>query len=120
MFWADSLIALHSLINERKRFPPFVSRWLALITKATNVNNWNYVPTSLNSADLQSSSARADITVKRNVCFTGPEYLTQIPSNWPRRFKKKKMSSEEIKLFDKARVDCFSSCVVDNMTFPVD
>ena len=116
VFWTDSLIILHSFINERKRFPSFVSRRLALITKATNVNNWNYVPTSLNPADLLSRGARADIIVKGNVWFTVPEYLTQSPSKWPGRFKKKEMSPEEVKLFDKARVDCFSSCVVDNTT----
>ena len=46
--------------------------------------------------------------------------MTQSPSKWPGRFKKKEMSPEEVKLFDKARVDCFSSCVVDNSTSPVD
>ena len=107
-------------MNERKRFPRFVSRRLALITKATNVNNWNHVPTSLNPADLLSRGARADVIVERNVWFTGPEYLTQSSSKWPGRLKKKEMSREEVKLFDKARVDCFSSCVVDNTTSSVD
>ena len=123
VFWTDSLIVLHNLTNERKRFPPFVSRRLALITKATNVNSWNYVPTSLNPADLLPRGARADIVViivKGNVWFTGPEYLTQSPSKWAGRFKKNELSPEEVKLFDKARVDCFSSCVVDNTTSLVD
>ena len=106
VFWTDSLIVLHSLINERKRFPSFVSHWLALITKATNVDNWNYVPTLLNPADLLSCGASADIIIKGNVWFTGPKYLTQSPSKWRGRFKKKEMSPEKVKLFDKAQVDC--------------
>ena len=116
----DFLIVLHSLINERKRFPLFVSCRLALITKATNVDNWNYVPTSLNPTHLLSRGVRANIIVKGNVWFTGPEYLTQSPSKWPGHFKKKEMSPEKGKIFDKARVDCFNSCVVDNTTSPVD
>ena len=120
VFWTDSLIVLQSLINERKRYPPFVSRRLALITKATIVNNWNYVPTSLNPADLLSRGARADIIVNANVWFTGAAYLTQSPSKWPGRFKKKEMSPEEVKLLYKARFDCFGSCVIDNTTSPVD
>ena len=120
VFWTDSLVVLHSLINERKRFSRFVSRRLALIRKATNVDNWNYVPTSLNPAELLYHGARADIIVEGNVWFTGLEYLTQSPSRWPRRFKKKEMSPEEVKLFDKARDDCFSFCVVDNTTSPVE
>ena len=96
VFWIDFLIVLHSLINERKRFPPFVPRWLALITKAANVNNWNYVPFLLNLADLLYRSAKTDIIVKENVWFTGSEYLTQTISKWPRRFIKERNVTRRI------------------------
>ena len=37
-----------------------------------------------------------------------------------RTLQKERTVREEVKLFDKARIDCFSSCVANNTTSPVD
>jgi len=54
IFWTISTVVLQSIRNERKRFPAFVSRRLALIQKYTSTSNWRHVPTKLNPADLVS------------------------------------------------------------------
>ena len=61
MFWSDSLIVLQSLANEKKTIPIIVSRRLLLITKHSCIDNWNHVPTKLNSADISSRGSRPDV-----------------------------------------------------------
>ena len=117
IFWTDSSIVLHSIANERKRFPLFVSRRLALIAKHTCVTNWNHVPTKCNPADLVSRGCRANMLVKNNFWLTGPDLLKENPSSWPSRFKRVTLNDDEIKRFDKRPV-CASLAI--NEPLPVD
>ena len=107
IFWSDSSVVLLSLRNERKRFPLFVSRRISMIAKNTCVSNWNHVPTKLNPADILSRGARADDLAKSELWFEGPEFLKRHPGEWPRRFKQRDLSEEEVKEFDKRPVECF-------------
>jgi len=98
---------LHSIANERKRFPLFVSRRLALIAKHTCIANWNHVPTKCNPADLLSRGCRASVLMKNEFWLTGPDFLKIKPSLWLARFKKVVLKDEEIERFDKRPVCSF-------------
>ena len=117
MLWSESLIVLQSLANERKRFPLFVSRRLLLITKHSCIDDWNYVPTKLNPADILSRGSRADIIAKNHEWFEGPQFLNNNPSCWPVCCKKGELSADEIKCFDKKHVN---ACLVKNELLAVD
>ena len=54
--WTDSKVVLQSIRNDRKRFPSFVARRLALIEKNKCISNWRHGPTKQNPADLVSSA----------------------------------------------------------------
>ena len=101
IFWTDSSIVLHSIANERKRFPLFVSRRLAVIAKYTCASNWNHVPTKCNPADILSRGCRADVFLKKELWLTGPEFLKENPSLWSSRFRKEVLSDGETKRYDK-------------------
>ena len=101
IFWSDSAIVLQSLQNDHKRFPLFVSRRLAFISKNTCVENWKHVPTKQNPADFVSRGAAADMLVKSNSWFAGPPFLQQSPEFWPSRFEAKTMEPQDTRLFDK-------------------
>ena len=83
IFWTDSAIVLHSIVNDRIRFPLFVFHRLSFITKHTFIANWNHVPTKLNSADILSCGCRADQFVKNSQWVNGPKFLKDLPSLWP-------------------------------------
>ncbi|XP_078495525.1 uncharacterized protein LOC144750934 [Ciona intestinalis] len=108
IFWSDSAVVLQSLFNERRRFPLFVSRRLAMISENTCTSNWKHVPTQSNPADYASRGASADALLKTRLWFSGPDFLTLDPENWPNAFAKKEMSDHDIKQFDKKTATVFS------------
>ncbi|XP_078486499.1 uncharacterized protein LOC144744978 [Ciona intestinalis] len=108
MFWSDSSVVLQSLFNDRKRFPLFVSRRLALISKHTCISNWRHVPTKLNPADCASRGASVESLLQSELWFQGPPFLKLAPEHWPNNFSKKEMSSCDIKAFDKITSTVFS------------
>ena len=82
IFCTDWSIVLLSLRNERKRFPLFVHRRLAMIAQHTSVSRWNHVPTKLNPANLLSRGCRADKLTTNSLWLTGPDFLKCEPSDW--------------------------------------
>jgi len=86
IFWTDSSIVLLSVRNDRKRFPMFVSRRLALICKHTRVANWEHVPSDQNPADLLSRGATAEVLDKTKMWLNGPDFLSKEPAAWPKKF----------------------------------
>jgi len=83
IFWTDSTVVLQSIRNERKRFPAFVSRRLALIQKCSSTSNWRHVPTKLNPADLVSRGVSPDVLVKSATWKSGPPFLKDDPQYRP-------------------------------------
>lgn len=114
MFWSDSSVVIQSLHNDRKRFPMFVARRIALIVKHTCASNWSHVPTKLNPADFASRGAIAEKLLQNKIWFSGPEFLQNKPDVWPCRFKKVVMSPEDIKAFDKSPAEVFFISTVNS------
>jgi len=83
VFWTDSKVVLQSIRNDRKRFPSFVARRLALIENNTCISNWRHVPTKQNPADLVSRGTTPAALVRSEIWLTGPEFLKDDPRNWP-------------------------------------
>ena len=74
-FWSDSKVVLGYIANESRRFHVFVANRVQLIQDSTSVDQWKYVETKLNPADL---SPNALIASKWS---TGPAFLWQ--NEWP-------------------------------------
>jgi len=82
IFWTDSSIVLQSIRNDRKRFPMFVARRLALICK----HSCKHVQSEQNLIDLLSRGARAQVLVKTKMWFNCPDLLSMEPAAWPKKF----------------------------------
>ena len=82
-FWSDSMNVLCWIRNRSRAYKPFVANRVGQIQTVTNPNQWRYVPTKLNPADIASRG----LSVKNLTChplwWSGPKFLTMGPSSWP-------------------------------------
>ena len=76
-FWTDSTIVLRYLQNKSTRFLRFVAHRIQVIQDLTSVDDWHYVPSKLNPADLASRGIESDVVEKLSVWLNGPKFLYQ-------------------------------------------
>ena len=82
-FWTDSMIVLGYIRNESRRFKTLVANRLAAIHDVTTPNDWRYVPTEMNPADLASRGLFPYEIEKLNIWLNGPDFLLKGKSDWP-------------------------------------
>nr|XP_033494102.1 uncharacterized protein LOC117264333 [Epinephelus lanceolatus] len=120
-FWMDSKVVLGYISNEARRFHTFVSNRIQKIHLSTTPQQWRYVPTDKNPADLASRGSSAN-ELLTSTWFTGPQFLwekeippaadviTEIPIGDPEVKKVQTLhvqSTEQVSLSD--RLSRFSS-----------
>ena len=74
MCYSDSRVVLGYISNEIRRFYVYVSNRVQRIRSSTSPNQWHYVPTDLNPADLATRSVDAD-KLSNSIWHTGPAFL---------------------------------------------
>ncbi|XP_049419820.1 uncharacterized protein LOC125880984 [Epinephelus fuscoguttatus] len=75
-FWTDSQVVL-AYNNEARRFHVFVANRIKLIREKTDPNNWHYVDTTQNPADLASRGLRA-ADIPSSGWLSGPKFLWEL------------------------------------------
>ena len=85
VFWCDSQDVLGWIYNESRNFRSFVAHKIGKIQYSVSPQQWRYVPTQLNPADV---ATRGTTTVKdllniNNVWLQGPSFLKMDKSSWP-------------------------------------
>lgn len=73
-FFTDSRVVLGYIQNESRRFYVYVCNRVQRIRKSSNPEQWNYVPTELNPADIASRSIPAS-ALSSSTWLKGPDYL---------------------------------------------
>ena len=81
-FWTDSQVALRYIKNETKKFKFFVANRVQFIQENTKKDQWKYIPTKHNPADLASRGIEADSADKVHVWNYGPDFLWTDESKW--------------------------------------
>ena len=77
MFYTDSKIVLGYLYNETRRFYVYVTNRVQHIRETTSPDQWQYVPTQKNPADLATRCLTAD-KINDSIWIKGPkEFLDQ-------------------------------------------
>nr|XP_055053838.1 uncharacterized protein LOC129438965 [Misgurnus anguillicaudatus] len=74
LFYTDSKVVLGYICNETRRFYVYVSNRVQRIRKFTHPEQWRYVPTSQNPADVATRPVLACRLTETN-WFTGPPFL---------------------------------------------
>lgn len=81
--WSDSKTVLCWLRSDPKRFRQFVSFRVGEILESTELENWRWVPTSLNVAEEATKWQRTPELVPESRWFTGPSFLRLEEEHWP-------------------------------------
>ncbi len=81
--WTDSTTVLYWIHDDSKRFQKFVHNKLINIRQATTLEEWRYVPTKENPADLPSRGTHLSSLVEDELWFYGPKFLQLPEENWP-------------------------------------
>ena len=88
VFWSDSQNVLWWIRGRSRDFKPFVANRVGEIQTSSNPDQWRYVPTGLNPADLLSRGVHAVDLQSDQKWWTGPEFLKKPEDAWPLRVMK--------------------------------
>ena len=83
VFWSDSINVLWWIRGRSRRFKPFVANRVGEIQSLTNPEQWRYVPTHENPADLITRGMRISDMAKEEKWWNGPEFLQKEEPHWP-------------------------------------
>jgi len=85
ILWTDATTVLHYIRNDTFRFHTFVANRLRLIHSLSSPEQWRYVPSQLNPADIASRGLMTDKIDNATLWFDGPQFLRESEINWPRQ-----------------------------------
>ena len=80
--WSDSKTVLNYLHNRNTNFGPYIMRRCNEIRQNTNVEDWNYIPTDLNIADVLSQGILLENPEVLSSWFTGPNSMKEASSSY--------------------------------------
>ena len=95
--WTDSEIVLHYIANTSTRYATFVANRLQRIRELTSSNQWHFVSTRHNPADIASRGIQAD-SPKLPKWLCGPEWLIQPADKWPEFDVQTNISMDQLEL----------------------
>ena len=85
----DSLNVGYWIQGKSREYKPFVAHRVGEIHENSNPDQWRYVPTSLNPADLGTRGLTALELTESKKWWTGPDFLRCPAAEWPdRKFDK--------------------------------
>ena len=86
-YYSDSRVVLGYITNETRCFYVYVSTRVERIRRASTPEQWRYVPTQQNPADLATRSVNAQ-SLNESIWLMGPSFLHQrddplnMPAGW--------------------------------------
>ena len=84
-FWTDASVVLGYIRNSSARFSTFVANRIELQHTYTSVDQWQYVPSTLNAADIASRGLSPSKVNGATMWFEGPPFLLESKDNWPKQ-----------------------------------
>ena len=83
-FWSDSMNVLYWIRGKGKQYRPFVANRIGEIQRQSNPEQWHYVESKENPADLCSRGLRATRLNESTLWWRGPDFLSKHESEWPK------------------------------------
>ena len=105
-FWSDSMNVLYWIRGKGKQYLSFVANRIGEIQSQSNLEQWQYVETDENPADLCSRGLSASRLKDNTLWWRGPDFLTKHESEWP---KAKIKEGSEVKMEAKKKLTLTSS-----------
>ena len=82
-FWSDSMDVLYWIRGRGKKFHPFVANRVGEIQRLTNPEQWQYVESKENPADICSRGMKAHSLMKSQLWWNGSQFLSTPETEWP-------------------------------------
>ena len=95
-YFTDSQSTLRKLANDKDRFKTFDCNRLVEILEYSELQDWDFVRTNLNPADLVSRGIDADDEEAWRFYHQGPDFLYLPQDQWPREEWDKKLTKEDL------------------------
>ncbi|XP_077974180.1 uncharacterized protein LOC120329794 [Styela clava] len=108
-FWTDSTTVLRYLANTDKVFKTFVANRVNLIKETSEIEQWRYVPSQLNPADVASRGLSVDAFLNCQYWKSGPDFLWQAAEEWPLQPDFMNNCSTDNLEVKKESIQCFSN-----------
>lgn len=83
-YWTDSTTVLHWIKNQCRTYKVFIANRLGEIDEVSKSDDWHYVPTGMNVADLGTKN-NDYVLSSDSEWFLGPSFLHQSRSCWPQQ-----------------------------------
>ena len=83
-FWSDSVNVLWWVRGHSRKFKPFTAHRIGEIQESSSPQQWRYVPSKSNPADLVTRGMSARELVTDTFWWSGPSYLKQEEADWPK------------------------------------
>ena len=83
VFWSDSANVIWWIRGRSRDFKPFVANRVGEIHSNTDPEQWRYVPTNQNPADMLSRGLKAAELIGCYSWWRGPDFLRQSEEAWP-------------------------------------
>ena len=83
-FWSDSMNVLWWIRGYSRSFKPFVAHRIGQTQSNTSPDQWNYVNTERNPADIISRGSNVRYLKTNSLWLNGPHYLHLDKSEWPK------------------------------------
>ena len=82
-YWVDSLKDSYWIRGQSREYKPFVVHRVGKIHEKSNPNQWHYVPTDMNPADLGTRGMTAQELTDSTKWCNGPDFLYSPEAEWP-------------------------------------
>ena len=92
-FWTDSMVALHWIRSDARRWGVFVKNRVCEIQSLSSPAAWGHCPGAENPADLPSRGAPAE-KMKGEFWLHGPAWLREAKIGWPQGMQNKQEPAE--------------------------
>ncbi|XP_055714320.1 uncharacterized protein LOC129808566 [Phlebotomus papatasi] len=97
VFWTDSVVVLNWIRADSRSYKPFVGNRVGEIQEVTNPDEWKWVPTDLNVADIATRDTGNTDFSPESTWYSGPEFLYKSESEWPQQRESSEFVAATIK-----------------------
>ena len=118
-FWSDSMNVLWWIRNQSRKLKPFAANHIGLIHSQTDTNQWRYIPTKMNIADLLTRESTVNGLAKNAAWWYGPSFSNTEKETWPPNvFNAPNDAKSELKKVATSDRVLFSSQTISKVTNP--
>ncbi|XP_055585122.1 uncharacterized protein LOC129737973 [Uranotaenia lowii] len=98
VFWSDSRTVLSWIRSDQRKYKPFVGFRIGTILQNTKIDEWRWVPTKHNIADIVTKPSASLFLETDSPWFLGPDFLRKDESEWPEQHLPSPNTTEELRV----------------------